>query len=606
MNGWTGKCLRVNLTKNDFQIEDVSQELMEKFLGGRGLGAKVLFDEIDPLVDPLSPENKVVFISGPLVGTGAVTGASCNVVTKSSLSNTIACAKLRGHFGAELKYSGFDMIIVEGKAESPVILSILDDKINIRPALEYWGRTTHETEELFKKSLKDKWEARETYLLSIGPAGEKLVPLANIINDGFLSVGGAGIGAVMGSKNLKAIAVKGSQSVTVADGNRFGQVVTTLINKLNSAPLTSHSMTAWGSAFFVDLCYQKGILPFKNFQSSSVGDSRIVAIETLSNTFAMRSRGCFACPIACIKKTDVNNPLFQGKGMAPTYLAVGSLGHNCGITDLTTIGMANMICAEMGLDPMAAGGTIAVAMELEEKGILTKDTLKFDLRFGNGEDLLKVLTLMSTEKEHAKTIGQGAKALAEEYGNPQLFMGVKGISMAPFDPRAIQGMGLHFATSNYGPHHLYAYTFIDEVLNVNGPMDPWSVEGKPELTKRYQDITAVMDSLGLCNWLLMGLKFNNFIPMINSCLDTGFRVDDLFMIGERVWNIERLFNIRAGFDSSYDTLPERFLKEPIPAGPAAGQVSKLDEMIGEYYNLRGWNEEGLPQSETLKTLNLEE
>jgi aldehyde:ferredoxin oxidoreductase len=606
MNGWTGKCLRVNLTKNDFQIEDVSQELMEKFLGGRGLGAKVLFDEIDPLVDPLSPENKVVFISGPLVGTGAVTGASCNVVTKSSLSNTIACAKLRGHFGAELKYSGFDMIIVEGKAESPVILSILDDKINIRPALEYWGRTTHETEELFKKSLKDKWEARETYLLSIGPAGEKLVPLANIINDGFLSVGGAGIGAVMGSKNLKAIAVKGSQSVTVADGNRFGQVVTTLINKLNSAPLTSHSMTAWGSAFFVDLCYQKGILPFKNFQSSSVGDSRIVAIETLSNTFAMRSRGCFACPIACIKKTDVNNPLFQGKGMAPTYLAVGSLGHNCGITDLTTIGMANMICAEMGLDPMAAGGTIAVAMELEEKGILTKDTLKFDLRFGNGEDLLKVLTLMSTEKEHAKTIGQGAKALAEEYGNPQLFMGVKGISMAPFDPRAIQGMGLHFATSNYGPHHLYAYTFIDEVLNVNGPMDPWSVEGKPELTKRYQDITAVMDSLGLCNWPLMGLKFNNFIPMINSCLDTGFRVDDLFMIGERVWNIERLFNIRAGFDSSYDTLPERFLKEPIPAGPAAGQVSKLDEMIGEYYNLRGWNEEGLPQSETLKTLNLEE
>ncbi len=606
MNGWTGKCLRVNLTKNDFQIEDVSQELMEKFLGGRGLGAKVFFDEIDPLVDPLSPENKVVFISGPLVGTGAVTGASCNVVTKSSLSNTIACAKLRGHFGAELKYSGFDMIIVEGKAESPVILSILDDKINIRPALEYWGRTTHETEELFKKSLKDKWDARETYLLSIGPAGEKLVPLANIINDGFLSVGGAGIGAVMGSKNLKAIAVKGSQSVTVADGNRFGQVVTTLINKLNSAPLTSHSMTAWGSAFFVDLCYQKGILPFKNFQSSSVGDSRIVAIETLSNTFAMRSRGCFACPIACIKKTDVNNPLFQGKGMAPTYLAVGSLGHNCGITDLTTIGMANMICAEMGLDPMAAGGTIAVAMELEEKGILTKDTLKFDLRFGNGEDLLKVLTLMSTEKEHAKTIGQGAKALAEEYGNPQLFMGVKGISMAPFDPRAIQGMGLHFATSNYGPHHLYAYTFIDEVLNVNGPMDPWAVEGKPELTKRYQDITAVMDSLGLCNWPLMGLKFNNFIPMINSCLDTGFRVDDLFMIGERVWNIERLFNIRAGFDSSYDTLPERFVKEPIPTGPAAGQVNKLDEMIGEYYNLRGWNEEGLPQSETLKTLNLEE
>ena len=218
MNGWTGRCLRVNLSENDFQTEEIPQELMERFLGGRGLGAKVLSNEMDPQVDPLSPDSKIIFVSGPLVGTGAVTGASCNVVTKSALSGTIACAKMRGHFGAELKFAGFDMIIVEGKADSPVILSILDDKINIQPAPEYWGRTTSQTEDLFLRSLSDQWAARETYLLSIGPAGEKLVPLANIVNDGFLSVGGAGIGAVMGSKNLKAIAVKGSHSVTVAYG----------------------------------------------------------------------------------------------------------------------------------------------------------------------------------------------------------------------------------------------------------------------------------------------------------------------------------------------------------------------------------------------------
>jgi aldehyde:ferredoxin oxidoreductase len=606
MNGWSGNCLRVNLTDNNYQFEKIPLELMEKFIGGRGLGVKVLSDEIDPLVDPLSPDNKIIFISGPLVGTGAVTGASCNVVTKSALSGTVACAKIRGHFGAELKYAGFDMIIVEGKAESPVVLSILDDKVSIQPALEYWGRSTSETETLFKKSLKDKWATRETYLLSIGPAGEKLIPLANIINDGFLSVGGAGIGAVMGSKNLKAIAVRGSHSVTVADGNRFVQVVTTLINKLNSAPLTSQSMTSWGSAFFVDLCYQKGILPSKNFQGSSFGESRIGAIETLSNTFTLRSRGCFACPIACIKKTDVNNPLFKGKGMAPTYLAIGALGHNCGITDLTTIGMANMICAEMGLDPLAAGGTIATAMELEEKGIVSKDTLKLELKFGQGKDLLQALTLIATKKGHARRIGQGAKALTEEYGNPQLFMGVKGIPMAPFDPRAIQGMGLHFATSNYGPHHLYAYTFIEEILNVHSQMDPWTTQDKPELVKRYQDTAAVIDSLGLCNWPLMGLKFNNFVPMVNSCLGAGFRADDLIMIGERIWNMERLFNKKAGFDPGNDKLPERFFKEPIPDGPAAGQVSRLDQMLGEYYNLRGWSENGQPRPETLKALDLEE
>ncbi|MBC8179036.1 MAG: aldehyde ferredoxin oxidoreductase family protein [Desulfobacteraceae bacterium] len=604
MYGRTGRNLRVNLTENDFTIEESPAKFEEFFLGGRGLGVKVLSDEIEPGIDPLSIDNKIIFVSGPLVGTGAITGASCNVVTKSALSGTIACAKLRGHFGAELKFAGFDMIIVEGKADSPVILSIMDDKINIQPALEYWGRTASETEETFKKSLGDKWAGRETYLVSIGPAGEKLLPLANIINDGFLSVGGAGIGAVMGSKNLKAIAVKGNHTVTVADGNRFVQVVTTLINKLNSAPLTSQSMSSWGSAFFVDLCHQKGILPFKNFQGSHFAEIRGVGAGTMPGAFELRSRGCFACPIACIKKTDVSNPLFKGKGMAPTYLAAGALGYNCGITDMTIIGMANMLCAEMGLDPIAAGGTVATAMELVEKGIVSKDDLKLDLRFGHGDDLLQALTLMATKKGHAKRIGQGAKALTDEYREPKVFMGVRGIPLAPFDPRAIQGMGLHFATSNYGPHHLYAYTFIEEILNVHENLDPWTIEGKPELVKRYQDMTAVMDSLGLCNWPLMGLKFNNFVPMVNSCLGTGYKAEDLLAIGERIWNIERSFNLKTGLDPKYDVLPERFTKEPILDGPAEGQVSRVDEMLPEYYSLRGWNDEGRPDPDKLKDLGL--
>jgi len=604
MYGWTGQCLRVNLTENKFHKEALPQKLMEQFMGGRGLGGKILFDEIDPRVDPLSPENKLIFLSGPMVGTGAVTGASCNVVTKSALSGTIACAKMRGHFGAELKFSGFDMVILEGKAEFPVILSIMDDKIRIQPALEYWGRSTSETENLFKKALADKWARRETYLVSIGPAGEKLIPLANIINDGFLSVGGAGIGAVMGSKNLKAIAVKGSHSLNVADGNRFMQVVTTLTNKLNSAPMTSQSMSVWGSAFFVGLCYQKGVLPWNNFQTAAFRESKQLGTGALEEAFALRARGCFACPIACIKKTDANNPLFKGKGMAPTYLAIGALGLNCGITDLTIIGMANMICAEMGLDPIAAGGTMATAMELVEKGIVTSDDLKLDIKFGQGEEMLQALNLMSTKKGYAKIFGQGGKAIAEEYGQAHSFMGVKGIPMAPFDPRGIQGMGLHFATSNYGPHHLYAYTFIDEVLNVHERLDPWTPEGKPELVKRYQNITAIMDSLGLCNWPLMGVKFKNFVPMVNTCLGTSYQENDLLGIGERIWNQERLFNLRAGFDRSHDTLPERFFKEPIAEGAAQGQVSKLDEMIDEYYHLRGWTEKGEPHSETLKALEL--
>ncbi|MDP2799337.1 MAG: aldehyde ferredoxin oxidoreductase family protein, partial [Deltaproteobacteria bacterium] len=551
MNGWIGRCLRVNLTQGRHHIEEIDPKLLEKFLGGRGLGVKAFVDEVAPQIDPFSPENKLVFTSGPLVGTGAITGASCNVITKSALTGGLVCAKMRGHFGAELKFAGFDMLIIEGKAEIPVIISILDDKVKLIPALEYWGRSTVETEELFKKNLNDPWSARETYVASIGPAGEQLLPLANLVNDRFLPVGGAGIGAVMGSKNLKAIAVRGRHSLQVADGNRFMQVVTTLINKLNSAPLTQ-SMSQTGTAFLVGLCYQKGILPQNNFRRAAFS-LRNIGTEALNSGFALRSRGCFACPIACIKKADVKHPAYEGKGMAPTYLAIGSLGVNCGITDLTTIGMASMMCGEMGLDPVAAGGTLATIMELVEKKAITPEELKIDLRFGNGEAMVEALRLMATKKGYAKRLGQGGQALAEEFGRPEIFMGVKNLPLAPFDPRAIQGMGLHFATCNYGPHHLYAYTFIDELLNVHENLEPTEIEGKPLLVKRYQDTTAVMDSLGLCNWPLMGLKFNNYVPMVNSCLGTSYKADDLLVIGERVGYVEKGFNMRAGFDASHDT-----------------------------------------------------
>jgi aldehyde:ferredoxin oxidoreductase len=604
MNGWIGRCLRVNLTEGKHSIEKIEPDLIEHFLGGRGLGVKTFMNEVAPQTDPLAPENKLIFISGPLVGTGAITGASCNVITKSSLTGTLACAKMRGHFGAELKFAGFDMVIIEGKAEGPVILSIIDDRIKLIPALEYWGRSTVDTEQLFKKNLNDQWVSRETFMATIGPAGERLLPLANIVNDRFLSVGGAGIGAVMGSKNLKGLAVKGQHSLQVADGNRFVQVINTLINKLNSAPLTSQSMSQWGTAFMIGLCNQKGILPQNNFRKGTLSLKNI-GTEALNSAFALRSRSCFACPVGCIKKTDVKHSTYEGRGMVPTYLAIGSLGVNCGINDLEVIGMANMLCAEMGLDPAATGGTIATAMELIEQKAVTPEELKIDLRFGKGEAVLEAIRLMSTKGGHAKRLGQGGRSLAESFGKPEIFMGVKGMPLAPFDPRAIQGLGLHFATCNYGPHHLYGNTFIDELLNAHEKIDPWDIEGKPQLVKDYQDTTAVMDSLGLCSWPLMGLKFKNYVPMVNSCLGSSYTADDLLLVGERIWNLERVFNMSTSFDETHDILPQRFIKEPIAEGPAEGQVSRLQAMRPVYYQLRGWSDQGDPLPETLNTLGLE-
>lgn len=609
MHGYMGKILRVNLSDGKHHLEPVNEAWIEQFLGGRGLATRIFTSEVPSGADPLSDENKIVICSGPLVGSGSISSASAYVVTRSALTGTIGCAKTRGHFGAELKFAGYDGIIIEGRSDSPVVLSIMDDRVAVKPALHLWGRTTIETERLFKAEMGNRWEARETFLLNVGPAGEKQLPIATLVSDGFLSVGGAGIGAVFGAKNLKSIAVKGKHSVKVADGNRLMQVVTTMINKLNGTVITSELLPNWGTAFLVRLASEKGMLPKNNFQKPLTERAKQMRTEAIESAYPLRSRGCFSCPIACLKKTDLKHPIYKGGGVAPTYMALGSLGSICGITDVEAIGRANMICAEQGLDPVTTGGLFATVMELVEKGAVTQADLKLDLEFGAAEVFVKALELVATKKGHASRLGGGGKALAESKGFADLFMGVKGASLPSFDPRAIQGLGLHFATGNHGPHHAYCYTFIDELLHVNQPVDhvePWETEGKPALTKHYQDLVAVMDSLGFCVWPLLGLKFKNLVPMVNAVLGTQHKIDSLLEVGERVWNLERVFNIRSGFGVSDDRLPDRFIHEPMADGPAKGCVSKVPEMLPDYYELRGWSGDGVPFDGTLGRLGLEE
>ncbi len=605
MYGFMGTILRVDLGSGKYERQDLAPELTRAFLGGRGLATRLYYDQVPPQTDPLAPENKVVICTGPLVGSGALSCASCYVVSKSPLTGTIACAKTRGHFGAELKFAGYDGLILEGKADGPVVLCLMDGKVFLKPVPHLWGRTTIESERLFKEGLDDRWAGRETYLATIGPAAERQLPISTVTNEGFLSVGGAGIGAIWGAKNLKGIAVKGQQSVMVADGDRLVKAVTTMINKLNGATYTGQLLPQGGTAFFVETCNQKGVLPLKNFSEPAVGHARRLGTQAIASAFAMHSRGCFNCPIACLKKTNLQNPRFKGRGVAPTYMAVGSLGTNLGITDLEAIGRANMICAEMGMDPIATGGLFATAMEMVEKGVVSAEDLKLDIAFENGEGLVKAMELVATKKGHAARLGQGGKALAEQYGAPELFMGVKNAPLASFDPRAVQGLGLHFATCNQGPHHTFAYTFLDELLQVHQDLDPTTVEGKPELVKDYQDMAAAMDSLGFCNWVLMGLKFGNLLPMTNAALGTDYKAADLMEIGERIWNLERLFNLKAGLSGADDALPARFSNEPMPSGPLQGELSRLDEMLPTYYRIRGWSKQGVPQDETLGRLGLE-
>ena len=603
MYGYMGKFLRVDLASGKHAVQPVEEDALKLFLGGRGLATHIYMREADPGIDPLSDQNKIVLCTGPLVGTGAVSAASCYVVSKSPLTGTLACAKTRGSFGAEFKFAGYDGLIIEGRSEAPVVLSLMDGKVRLKPAPHLWGRTTSESIRVFKEEIGDEWGARETRMAVIGPAGEHQLPIATLVNEGFLTVGGAGLGAVFGAKNLKGIAVKGQNSILLADGAKLVQVVTAMINKLNGSLITSEIMPQWGTAFLVRMCNQKGMFPRNNFQSTAT-DVKTLGTDAISEAFSLKSRGCFSCPIACLKKTDMDHPLCKGEGAAPGFMAISSLGANCGINDLKTISRAYMLCTEMGLDPLAAGGLFATAMELAEKRRISADDVKLELKFGEAEEFLKGLELVSTKKGYGRRLGMGGHGLAEEHGLPDSFMGVKKGPVPCFDPRAIQGLGLHFATSNHGPHQIYGYTFMDELLDVRQSMDPFETESKPELVKEYQDMAAVMDSLGFCNWVLLGLKFSNLVPMTNAVLGTSHKAGDLMEIGERVWNLERLFNRRAGLGKEDDALPRRLISEPMPSGPAKGRIVPLDQMLAEYYRLRGWDDQGQPTTETLTALGL--
>lgn len=605
MSGYMGKILRVNLTTKKYAVEPFPEAWRPAFLGGRGLAIRILWEEVNPDIDPWSSDNKVIWATGPLTGTGALSAAAAYVVTKSPLTGTLAVARTMGHFGAELKFAGYDAVIVEGAANSPTLLTLLDDKIAFQPAIHLWGRTTRDAELQFKKDLKDDWAARETYLTLIGPAGEKRLTPAALVSEGFLALGGAGVGAVLGAKNLKGLAVKGQNSVLVADGNRLRQVIATMLNKVTGSPYTAEMMPKWGTGFLVQLCAQKGILPQNNFQSRTWEKGIHLGLEALNASFALRSRGCFACPMACLKQADLRYSDQPLRGLGPTYTAIGALGTNLGLTDLAAIGRANMSLAALGLDPVATGGFLALAAELLEKGRATPEALGLEFRFGDADGLFKSIESLVKNKNVGEVWSRPGGMLAEAWGANHLFMGVKGAPLAPFDPRGIQGLGLHFATSNLGPHHGDAPTFIDELLGVHQRLDPEEVEGKPELVKAYQDQTAVLDSLGFCHRLLLGLKFANLIPMVTAVTGEPYKADDLLEAGERIWNLERLFNQRAGFSSQDDQLPERFLQEPLEGGPAQGQVSHVPEMLPKYYQLRGWSEEGVPFSETLHRLGLE-
>jgi len=608
MNGWIGKILRVDLSNSSFVVEDLDPDIAKDYVGGRGLAEKYLVDEVDPTVDPLSEDNKLIFATGPLTGTGLIASSRYMVVTKSPLNNCIACSNSGGYFGPEIKYAGYDMIILEGKAPEPVYLMIKDDVIEFKSAADLWGKQTDETEDLIRAEIGSQWKGREFRIASIGPAGEKLCRVACIINDKSRAAGRSGVGAVMGAKNLKAIAVMGTKGIPVPDRTKFRDIIKATIakNRSDVAKVTAQALPIFGTSVLVNIINESGILCTNNFQTGVFPDAMKISGETIRDTILKRNKGCFACPMACGRSTVIKDKKYEGEGEGPEYETVALMGASCGINDLAPVTKANYLCNQLGMDTIDVGNIVACLMELFEKGYLPEKDIGFKANFGNGEALVKLTTMMGLREGIGDVMAEGGYALAEKYGHPELFMGVKKQGLPAYDPRGVQSMGLSYATANRGACHVRSYGIAVEILGVNQKLDPFESKGKPAVIKAFQDFTGVIDSSGLCLFVSLaeGFGVNDMVDMLEVCTGAGYTAENVLLAGERIWNLERLFNLKAGITKADDTLPPRFLKEPMPEGPAKGRVSKLDEMLPEYYSLRGWSADGVPSPGKLAELGL--
>ena len=613
---WAGKILRVDLTKGTCKDEPLRMDWAQQYLGQRGLATKYLAEEVDPKVDALAPGNKLIMATGPMTGTSASTAGRYSVVTKGALTGAIACSNSGGFFGNEMKNAGYDMIIFEGRSPKPVYLFLSNGNAKLLDAADYWGKSVWDTEE----GIKARHQDPQIRVASIGVSGEKGVLYACIVNDMHRAAGRSGVGTVMGSKNLKAVAVRGTIGVKVRDAKAFFSAAAKGKAVLAGNAVTGQGLPTYGTQVLMNVINEVGALPTRNHRDIQFEGAKNISAEAMaakrpsdgkSNLIA--NAACFGCTIACGRVSQIDRthytvkdrPQYQGASGGLEYEAAWALGAATGVSDLEAVTFANFICNEQGFDPISFGATLGAAMELFEMGVITtKDTGGIELKFGNPKALTEMAELTGRGEGFGAILGLGSKRMCEKYGKPELSMSVKGQEFPAYDSRGIQGMGLTYATSNRGACHLRSYTVSSEILGVPVKTDPLATEGKAGLVKAFQDATAAVDSAGLCIFTTFAWTLDDIAPQIDAACEGGWTTQKLLEVGERIWNLERQFNMRAGFTAKDDTLPARLLKEGAKSGPAKGLTSGLAKMLPEYYELRGWTKDGIPSNETIKRLAL--
>ena len=590
MDGYAGKMLYADLSAGTVTIRPTPPELKRDYIGGRGFGIRILTDTVDPKTDPLSDKNAVVLAAGPLTGTGIPLGSRYEVATIAPLTGTGMSANSGGVFGWKMKKAGFDAVVVTGKAPQPVYLLLDNGAAEIRNAAHLWGKTTGQTTDAIQKELKDD----TVRVACIGPSGEKLVLFACIINEKARAAGRGGIGAVMGAKNLKAIAARGDLPIKPADEERLNVIKDRVRKKIEENGIEK-ALHNYGTAVLVNIINENYVLPTRNFRTAHFPEADKISGETIAKTILKRPKGCYACIVQCGRVHE-----FDGEaGEGPEYEPAWAFGPDCGIDDLKTVVRANNICNEYGLDAISAPATIACLMEMAEKGYV-----KHPIRFGDAEGMLKLVGQIAKREGIGDELAEGSYRFSLKHGHPELSMSSKMQELPAYDPRGIQGYGLATATSVRGGDHVYGYMISPEVLGAPVKLDPFVTKGKPQWVKTFQDLTAAIDASGMCLFTSFALDAQDYADLLTAT--TGMNIDTtgLLKVGERIWNLQKLYNIRRGFGRKDDTLPIRLLTEPLKEGAPTGQVWRRDELIDEYYILRGWDREGTPTKEKQKELGI--
>jgi aldehyde:ferredoxin oxidoreductase len=601
-----GRLLKIDLTRQDIQTEQLSESDLRLFMGGRGLGAAIMLRELPAGIDPLGEENLLIFSTGPLVDS-PVPGSNRYVLhTKSPQTGLYSFSVSGGHFGAVLKKTGNDVIVIKGKTLKPIYLLIEDDgRVEFKDASHLWGKDTETTQELIFSEI-----GQDVKVTCIGPAGENLVPYACLINER-RALGRGGAGAVMGSKNLKAVVVRGRASVELADAGMMKTAIKNGYRELKQNPMTAKVLKTYGSANMLRGLMNNGALPGNNWKDVALVEAESITAEQMREKFHVKDLACSAgCPVKCTKMFAVSEGEYRGaQSEGPDYETVYAFGSCCGVYDLAPIIKADEMCDLLGLDTISTGVSIAFAMECLEKGIIdADDTDAGDLAFGNAKAMLRLVEDVAYNRGFGAVVAEGTRTMAARFGQDshKYAMHAKGMELGGYDPRGMKGMGLVYACGPRGGcHHAGGYTAIAEMMNPQ--IDRFAEKGKAPLVAGTRNRRASLCDSGLiCAFVAIGLSDETVIGMLNGATGFNYQASDLHTIGDRISQVERAFNCREGLTRKDDTLPDRLLSESISRGPSKeGKIEDFEAMKDEFYTLCGWDiKTGAPLDERLEALDI--